>query len=429
MSSLDVTFEVVTPAYAGGADAEKTDGLRPPTLKGLLRFWWRAMHPELSGEKLFEQEAAIFGSTKTGQGLRIVPLSDPTPDNDHKETKQYNIHNESPLFWMVYGADKHTVKKKDGKKQDVLHERVTIGTRFCFRLSGPRLDDDQWSEVKCALWLLSTFGGFGSRSRRGFGSIQIVEVSEELANLPELAKCNNVIDLATKMQEGLRKIPHTKEDTVPAHTAFSKHRKIVVGPAADDWNTALKSAAKIFYTLRRLLGTEYLHVSKKKPTGWDFTQTNAYRTNGTATGGNASAGAAFGLPHNYNFSSGEKNSVPYKNVSYEVFAEKEETPSRRASPLFFKVIKLSSEQYVPVVLWLPAQFIPKGWSVEFCKQGSSNKRKLGTVTTPKLVPMPNAVEYLFSEDEVSISGDIAGTSCDTPFKGFVATDGWTEVKW
>lgn len=75
-AAIDVTFELVTPAYAGGADPNVIDCLRPPTLKALLRFWWRAMNPEMGPTELFEREGEIFGSTKHGQGLRMVPRGD-----------------------------------------------------------------------------------------------------------------------------------------------------------------------------------------------------------------------------------------------------------------------------------------------------------------------------------------------------------------
>lgn len=73
---IEVTFELTTPAYAGTADTGKTEGLRPPTLKALLRFWWRAMHAELRGDDLFRAEESLFGSTRAGQGLRMVPRGD-----------------------------------------------------------------------------------------------------------------------------------------------------------------------------------------------------------------------------------------------------------------------------------------------------------------------------------------------------------------
>jgi CRISPR-associated protein Cmr1 len=53
--------EIVTPMFLAGADG-KTPELRPPSIKGMLRFWWRAIISERI-DKLKEEEAKIFGSS------------------------------------------------------------------------------------------------------------------------------------------------------------------------------------------------------------------------------------------------------------------------------------------------------------------------------------------------------------------------------
>jgi CRISPR type III-B/RAMP module RAMP protein Cmr1 len=44
-----------------GADGSSAE-LRPASIKGVLRFWWRAIHGNLSLDELHEQEGKIFGS-------------------------------------------------------------------------------------------------------------------------------------------------------------------------------------------------------------------------------------------------------------------------------------------------------------------------------------------------------------------------------
>ena len=41
MRTITATIEVVTPMFLGGAD-QSPDGIRPSSVKGALRFWWRA---------------------------------------------------------------------------------------------------------------------------------------------------------------------------------------------------------------------------------------------------------------------------------------------------------------------------------------------------------------------------------------------------
>src|SRR5204863_449066 len=43
--SVAVVLELVTPAFLAGANQQADDcDLRPATLRGLLRWWWRTMH-------------------------------------------------------------------------------------------------------------------------------------------------------------------------------------------------------------------------------------------------------------------------------------------------------------------------------------------------------------------------------------------------
>jgi CRISPR-associated protein Cmr1 len=55
-------LEVVTPLFMGGADPKFAE-IRAQSIKGLLRFWWRAHQKETDIKKLREKENRIFGST------------------------------------------------------------------------------------------------------------------------------------------------------------------------------------------------------------------------------------------------------------------------------------------------------------------------------------------------------------------------------
>ncbi len=43
MTVITATYRVVTPMFIGDAD-QKATSLRPPSIKGALRFWWRALN-------------------------------------------------------------------------------------------------------------------------------------------------------------------------------------------------------------------------------------------------------------------------------------------------------------------------------------------------------------------------------------------------
>ena len=76
MKELIATYNIVTPMFTGGAD-QIPDGIRPSSVKGVVRFWWRALNwgrfweqsssNEVSAlQNLHEEEARLFGSSMEG---------------------------------------------------------------------------------------------------------------------------------------------------------------------------------------------------------------------------------------------------------------------------------------------------------------------------------------------------------------------------
>ena len=64
MRQIAFDCEIVTPMFLYGADG-KTPELRAPSLKGVLRFWWRAAQAEDDIEEIKKREAGIFGDSGT----------------------------------------------------------------------------------------------------------------------------------------------------------------------------------------------------------------------------------------------------------------------------------------------------------------------------------------------------------------------------
>ena len=74
---IEAEFTIVTPMFIGDANQE-ADDVRPPSLKGALRFWWRALYwsdcwRDAKGNEtqalklLHEQEARLWGCAATGE--------------------------------------------------------------------------------------------------------------------------------------------------------------------------------------------------------------------------------------------------------------------------------------------------------------------------------------------------------------------------
>ncbi len=73
----DLRIEAVTPIYKGGSNPKGIDHgipFRGPSLKGLLRSWWRATQETSDVDTLRRQEATLFGEV-FGDGQRASQVS------------------------------------------------------------------------------------------------------------------------------------------------------------------------------------------------------------------------------------------------------------------------------------------------------------------------------------------------------------------
>jgi CRISPR-associated protein Cmr1 len=163
-----VELRTVTPVMGGAPETRKVDQvdfIRAPTIRGHLRFWWRALYAARwqDEKKLLEHERELWGGMGTDGGepvrsqveLRVIKVGGPAkPDpSGIPKTEAY----------ALWPADRSKA------------ERWPPGLRFRLEWSAPeRMNGrDAAQEVEAALraWIL--FGGYGSRTRRGCGSLTI----------------------------------------------------------------------------------------------------------------------------------------------------------------------------------------------------------------------------------------------------------------
>ena len=188
-----VVFEVetITPMFLAGADQGKVE-LRVASIKGLLRFWWRALQAESDIEKLRNRESQIFGSSdeKTGGGssfaIRIIPNSDLKPTkNKFPTNSQYQISVEGKTFkinileYLAYGTE---YIQRQGNV--FTREHYPAKTKFDIAVS---FTDEAWeNEVLKTFYVWSIFGGIGSRSRNGFGSFDVLNKEKAFEDIKEV---------------------------------------------------------------------------------------------------------------------------------------------------------------------------------------------------------------------------------------------------
>ena len=168
--------EVVTPMFLGGANVYEAE-LRTPSLKGMLRFWWRTTCGINDLEDLKKKESQIFGDTTQKAPFSVhvesinnaQPVLKNLPKGQTFPVKTYRV---GIIDYLGFGL-------RD--KKNYLRQHYPAGTKFkvVFIFSGEKLE----TEIVDAFRSLVFFGGLGARSRNGFGSLALNDGSKPSISL------------------------------------------------------------------------------------------------------------------------------------------------------------------------------------------------------------------------------------------------------
>ncbi len=185
-------LELISMAFLAGANQKAQDcDLRPATLRGLLRWWWRTMHTaHVNLKTLRKLESAIWGDTDTGSPVRIhlQNLSSPEPELFKKINFRWLSENQGHrgrhrrqtlgLAYASYGMDEKDSSRWYQPEGSVWQLHVTTRSGY-YQTKGNTVQlpsEIIHQQVAATLWLLTQFGGAGSRSRKGFGSFADLEI-------------------------------------------------------------------------------------------------------------------------------------------------------------------------------------------------------------------------------------------------------------
>jgi CRISPR-associated protein Cmr1 len=177
-------LRVVTPLFSGD-DAEGGDPIRVPSIRGALRFWFRAVaagHGVTDLVELWNQEEAVFGSTRKPSPIALRVRNAPKPS--HERRPQWAVLSDGKdcpeiAYLLGLGLWKPGTSNESGlQRQFVKRGSFDLDVRF----GGSE-------EVNCrfmhALWAWLTFGGLGARTRRGFGQLQVENTTGNFPGLWE----------------------------------------------------------------------------------------------------------------------------------------------------------------------------------------------------------------------------------------------------
>lgn len=363
MKTIEATYRIVTPMFIGGANQDPSDGIRPPSFKGALRFWWRTLHwgeflqgagnDEAAALKaLHKKECELFGSAakdkKGGQGIFLLRVVSNVDDRSSFK----------PSKWHQYLLGQGLYHFKQGLLRTCIEGgEVSVYLHFNPKAKIEEEIKKDIESIGSAMMLLGLLGGLGSRSRKGFGSlaIQNLKVLGEDCDVPQ-----NVDGFKRYIQKVVDKLP----SNLPPYSSFSTQTRIDVSQTSQDALALLSNVGKELQMYRSYGRAD--RQRKHKVNGLDAEQNfeGDHALMMDAVNGlcpeETPKRAVFGLPHNYFFSSIQ----PARDAKIDI-APENKNRTRRASPLLIHVHQFQDGSYAVVQSLLQSKFLAKDASVGF----------------------------------------------------------------
>jgi hypothetical protein len=201
MTWTTVTLQVTTPLFNGGADPDGSAGFRPDheagirvaSIRGAMRFWFRALAGVLTGQNLdllASLERRVFGgisdgADNTGSPLLLrIPKQPPVVpvSGSHSFLAPRHLslrdRRQHESRWLLYLMGQGLGDLAGCK---VRRPYVDVGQEFQLKLAFRHTageDADARNAIEglavASLWLMCTYGGVGARTRRGFGGVRVI---------------------------------------------------------------------------------------------------------------------------------------------------------------------------------------------------------------------------------------------------------------
>ena len=166
MQTLHLDVETITPLFIAGADQShiEGEGLRSPTLRGLMRWWFRSIIGGMADEEtLKEKESEIFGSPEARSKVRVLTN---TIDGKPVRIDGINALKELGYFWF-------SIRMQSRDQRPFCYPP---GSKFSITLMSD--DSDALRIAASTLWATIYLGGVGARMRRGAGALRVLKAED-----------------------------------------------------------------------------------------------------------------------------------------------------------------------------------------------------------------------------------------------------------
>ncbi len=331
MNKIIFKCQSITPMFLGGADGEPD--LRPPSIKGAMRYWWRAMYGHLSIEKLKEKESKIFGNTE--QRSKVVLRC---KTSEQLREKQFSKDVGTGIAYLFYSMDM-------GANKRYYFDNIS------FEVILKSKDTMQLKEAAYAFWLLANLGGIGSRSRRGGGSFVITGV-EDGADLgfDFMSDARDTDAWKDYLKKGIETIKqHTKIKDIQDKTPFNSLQNMGIHLVNKTHHSATKALD--------FIGQEFQGF-RMEVGGKDASNVKDYIDHGSRI--STIDKASFGLPISYRFRQGGSATVEPDSEIY----------NRSASSLFIKIVQIKGKYY-PLLVNFDSVLLPANIDIRVKSRGKS----------------------------------------------------------
>ncbi len=411
LEQLEVRCKVTTPMFSRGAQQSSSGQypfeLRPQSVKGVLRFWFRAVAPlvinvyELDVDGLPEKEkekwkdvrykglkfleSLIFGSQERkapfglaveveGQSKLLGQIREDQRGRKKFENQFIQLERSGDLlttydyiFYGLYDTAKKTVS-------EYLRQGSILTLTFFFH--GPKVKEI----ILSLLQLISIFSGFGAKTRKGFGEFEIVD--------PQ-----GYQRAVEKYKDVVENVTNAIKEFIEEHNSKSDVPKLVLGKTNFSGLPEFPSFThcKVF-KLDKLVGSDPMDVFKQLykirfdiqkekvvERGWypELKHTLRHLNDGDCVEDLKSAllkrrhqitipPSILGLPLQYQNLQDKNNPNLFKGIKVILYSSLEEVEQigddeikgRKASPLFISIHKFS-DVWKPIVLILESKITSK----------------------------------------------------------------------
>ena len=223
-------LKVLTPMFMGGANPRGEPELRAASIRGAMRFWFRAIAGAVTSDprEVYRLESEVFGNTEHKSKV-VVRVKTKFSENDFRKFRL--LPHKAFKAWAIPPDKEFDIELK---------------------VEGSRKSREYLKLAFYSFWLSTALGGWGRRSRRGAGTVMVKEFSSDFDEeefkkffskplkeqldvvkvtfksfLPKFKSHEHLWPYLIKVNEWNRIFPNSWNENSPAFGMFKKLSKFI----------------------------------------------------------------------------------------------------------------------------------------------------------------------------------------------------------